>query len=335
MADRYRLIGGEGSPYSVKMRAILRYRHLPFFWVLRDPEVQKETAHVRPPVIPVLQYPEDGSYHVDSTFLVYELEIRHPGERSIIPDDPADAFLSHLVEDMADEWGTKVMFDYRWAREEDQEFCSRWLVGDMGGPMSDEALEAAARTIRDRQVTRMPLVGCTPENRPVIEETYRRVLGIFESHLSHSRYLFGTRPALADFGWFGQLWQLSIDPTPMRIMRETAPRTWAWLIRTNDASGIEGEWNEVGSPVSEAVLELLRLAGEVYLPFLVANADAMEKGRDRVSITLLGRPYTQTPFRYQVKCLRWLREEYAALPGDARDRIAPVLRDCGVLDSLT
>jgi glutathione S-transferase len=194
MADRYRLIGGEGSPYSVKMRAILRYRRLPFIWVVRTPKVQKETADVRPRVIPVLQYPEDGSYHVDSTLLAFELEQRHPGERSIIPDDPGHAFLCHLLEDMADEWGTKAMFDYRWAREEDQEYCSRWLIGDMGGPMSEEVLEGAARTIRERQVERMALVGCTPENRPIIEETYRRVLDIFERHVALAPYPALDRP---------------------------------------------------------------------------------------------------------------------------------------------
>jgi hypothetical protein len=121
----------------------------------------------------------------------------------------------------------------------------------------------------------------------------------------------------------------------MRIMRETAPRTYAWLIRTSDASGVEGEWISNDAPLPEAVVDLLRFAGEVYLPFLVANAEALEKGSDRVSLTLLGRPYTQAPFRYQVKCLRWLREEYAALPGNARDRIDPALRECGVLDALS
>jgi glutathione S-transferase len=335
MAERYRLIGGEGSPYSVKMRAILRYRRLPFVWVQRRGEVLKETAHVRPPIIPILQFPEDDTFHVDSTPLAFELERRHPVVRSILPDDPGHAFLCHLLEDTADEWGTKVMFDYRWAREIDQEFCSRWLAAEMLGPASDAELEEVARQFRERQVDRMPLVGCTAENRPLIEETYRRVLSCLEKQLAELPFLFGTRPSLADFGWFGQLYQLSIDPTPMGIMRETAPRTCGWICRTNDASGVTGEWIDPKEPLPPAVRGLLELAGEIYLPFLAANAAAFERGDEQVSLKLLGRPYAQASFRYQVKCLRWLREKFATLPAEARERVAAVLRETGGLEVLS
>ena len=75
----YRLVGSNGSPYSIKLRAILRYRRLPFVWELRTERNRAEFADVRPPVIPVLQYPEDGSFHVDTTPIACDLEARYPG----------------------------------------------------------------------------------------------------------------------------------------------------------------------------------------------------------------------------------------------------------------
>ena len=66
-----------------------------------------------PPVIPVLRFP-DGTLMNDSTPLAYALEREHPGQRSVIPDDPGLAYLSDLLEDFGDEWLTKAMFHYRW-----------------------------------------------------------------------------------------------------------------------------------------------------------------------------------------------------------------------------
>ena len=101
----YRLIGLNPSPYSVKMRAVLRYRRLPMIWDTRSDPREIARKHGLPPVIPVLVMP-DSTVMNDSTPLIHELERRHPGDRSVLPPDPGQAFLAALIEDMADEWLT-------------------------------------------------------------------------------------------------------------------------------------------------------------------------------------------------------------------------------------
>tara|TARA_R110002167_G_scaffold61386_1_gene173186 strand:+ start:106 stop:1137 length:1032 start_codon:yes stop_codon:yes gene_type:complete len=330
-STRYRLIGGNGSPYSMKLRAIMRYRRLPFDWVSRTSRNRDEFAGLRPQIVPILQFPEDGSYHVDSTPLAYALEQRHPGERSILPAAPGQAFLAHLIEDMADEWLTKAMFHYRWAYDADIHYAGYWIADDSfpddQGPERDRKAHEFAR----RQIERMPLVGCTPQNAPVIEDSYRRILALLESHVGLHDYLFGSRPSLADFGLFGQLKTLATDPTPMAIMRREAQRTESWVRQLDDASGIEGEWLADAEILPSATRGLLTLVGSVYLPFLDANARAVEQGRDSFSLELLGRDYSQAPFRYQAKCLHELRTRWRALDEAARAAIQPLLDDTGCL----
>ena len=124
MQPCYRVIGIEASPYAVKVRAVFRYRRLPHIWVARMPQFLAETAEVRPLIMPVVQYP-DGEYRTDSTPVILDLERRHPESRSVIPPDAGDAFLSALIEDMADEWLVKSLFHYRF----DPSISSRALSG--------------------------------------------------------------------------------------------------------------------------------------------------------------------------------------------------------------
>ena len=332
--DRYRLIGALGSPYSMKLRAIMRYRHLAHDWVLRTPRNRAETADVKPNLVPMLRYPGESHYRVDSTPLAYDLEARHPGHRSIIPTDPGMAFLSHLLEDMADEWLTKAMFHYRWFYEADIYYSSHWIADDSFPDERGAARDAAAKSFADRQIGRMPIVGCTPENKAVIEDTYHRVLALLESRASVYDFLFGARPALADFGLFGQLKTLATDPTPMAIMRATAQKTESWLRQLDDASGIDGAWLDPGEDLPDATLGLLALAGEYYLPFLLANAAAVEKGEATFALTYDKGPYSQGTFGYQVKCLVDLRRRLADLSGDAAERTRTILQTAGCLQAL-
>lgn len=328
----YTIYGGNPSPYSRKLRAILRYRRLPHVWKAGTPETLPEIAQVKPKLIPVLRLPESGELRVDSTPLAHLLENRHE-ERSIIPPGAAEAFLCHLLEDFADEWLTKAMFHYRWHEDATALWASHWIVSDALPAATGKAHDQMAKMFHDRQRGRMALVGCTPENAPVIEASYERLLGILGPYVGGQHYLFGSRPSLADFGIYGQLAQLTTDPWPQRICRERAPAVEAWVITLDDCSGVEGEWKpEKAAAVREALLEMV--AAE-YLPFLRANALAMEKGEAMLTAVIRGREYKQQPFAYQAKCFGQIRSMWAALPEEARAGLEPVMQKTGCLEYLT
>ena len=145
---------------------------------------------------------------------------------------------------------------------------------------------AEIEQFRQRQISRMVILGATAENTPLLEESYLRILAAFEPHVGMSSYLFGSRPSLADFAWFGQLGEMATDPTPMRIMRAKAPFTDHWVRQLDDASGVEGERYPRERALGGMAEVLLRIAGELYLPFLVANAEAFAKGLERLEMNV-------------------------------------------------
>ena len=186
--------------------------------------------------------------------------------------------------------------------------------------------------IAERQISRIGVVGSNATTAPVIEASWSRFLAIFDSHLQNQPYLLGDRPGAGDFGCFGQMTMLVItDPTPMKIALELSPRAYAWTEKLEDLSGMEvsdSDWLDLNDP-PETLRELMSEIGRVYAPFLLGNAAAVASGGDRVQCEIDGQPWVHDPFPYQAKCLRWLREQYAELPDEARATVDQVLSGTG------
>ena len=321
MTSRYIVVAQNGSPYSQKLKALLRYRRLPFDWVFRNERNQDLVADVRPQLLPTVRFPEESRWRVDTTPIIDALEIRHR-ERSVYPTAPSLRFLALLLEDFADEWLPKAMFHYRWAHDADIAFASHWIADDTAPDRRGDERNRIAKRFAERQIERMPLVGCTPANAPLIESSYHQTLASLEPHVGLYDYLFGSRPSVADFAIYGQLLTLATDPTPLAVMRSEASRTESWVRQLDDASGIEGEWWERLPQATHALLELVTT---IYLPFLAANEMADAEGLDRFDVELAGHAYSQAPFRYQRKCLGVLRERYASLDGTMRSEVDAAL----------
>jgi glutathione S-transferase len=325
----YRLLGGPGSPYSLKMRAVLRYRRLPHHWIVPRGYigVEGELARAGKKIIPVLQYPQ-GDYWADSTPLVYDLEQRHPGVRAVVPGDAAAAFLAHLIEDMADEMLVIAMFDLRWGSAADQAFCARRQMSGWLSPIPSAEFEALIERFTARQTaTRAQWVQSDGAHLTLME-LYHGVLQAIERMLDQRAYLFGSRPSLADFGLYGQLSQCAIDPSASAILRASAPRTFQWTQSLDDASGVDGEWCADGD-WGVAVPTLLALCGRFHLPLLRGHYLAVEDDTERVVTEIAGRPWHAAPDRYKHRCWVWLQREWQALPPSIQERLRPVLVRAG------
>jgi len=333
MRTHYRLLGGPGSPYSLKMRAILRYRRLPHHWIVPNGYLGSggELREAGKRVIPVLQYP-DGTYWADSTPLAYDLEQRHPGDRSILPPDPGQAFLSHLIEDMADELLVNAMFDLRWGAVADQDFCAQRQLSGWMSPVPSATLAQRMAKFTERQ-TGWRAVLVQGDNHAILMDLYARVLNLMETMLDTSLFLFGGRPSLADFGLYAQLCQCALDPSASALMRASSPRTFQWTQTLDDCSGIDGEWASAND-TSASVQAMLRVVGEFYMPFLLAHARAMAEGKDTFTAPIGERTWQGRPERYKLKCLIWLRRELAEMPAEARESIRPLLAQTGCWDGL-
>jgi len=331
------LIGGSiGSPYSRKMRAILRYRRIPYQFIDFDGRQAKALPKPPLPLQPCIWLPEaDGSYTAtsDSSFQLRTLEQRFP-DRSILPDDPALAFLDRLVEDYADEWVTKMMFHYRWGIEENVENAAEvlpcWRIG-----ISEEMLDFFKKNFVQRQVDRLSgvVTGSLELCGPIIEKSYERLLHVLRDRLSTRPFLWGRRPGAGDFGLFGQLSQLvQVEPSSMRLARRVSKRLVSWVDAVDDLSGWsveEGSGWVTRDELGDVDRPLFEEIGRTYAPFMVANARALEAGDEQVECSIDGQRYWQKSFRYQGKCLQWLREAYAELSSGDRQLVDARLSGTG------
>ena len=310
----YRIFGAEMSPYSVKVRAYARYKGLPHQWLNRGGENAAEYAkHAKIQIVPLVVTPDSEAIQ-DSTPIIERLERDHP-EPSIHPRDPALNFLSALIEELADEWGNKWMFHYRWRREIDQKASAMRLALAMNPALDEAGQTAFAEQIRQRMVGRVWFVGSSEATAPFIEETFHAALAQLDAHLKGRAYLFGARPSFADFALWGQIYNMWTDPTPCAIIEARAQNVLAWIQRMlwPKAEGGFEDWRTLEPTLMPIVRDW---AGELFLPWSVANAAALARPDEEFTVTLRGKPWRQKPQKYHAKSLDALRAKFAAVKSD-------------------
>lgn len=316
MTTTCRIYGSELSPYSVKVRSYFRYKGLAHEWIPRSPAVQAEfQKYAKLPLVPLVVTPE-GEGLQDSTPIIERFEAKADGP-SLVPGDPRLAFLSALLEEYGDEWGNKWMFHHRWHYQADVWSTADRIAQQMMGAQGQLAVAAARAAVAERMTGRLGFVGSNESTRPLIEASFKRALALLEAHLAARPYLLGGRPAMADFGLWGQLYEAATDPTPGALMRTSAPKVMAWVQRMLSPQ-VEGPFEE-WSALAPTLLPLLREeVGGLFLPWSVANAAAIAADEKTFSVPLAGVVWQQEPQKYHARSLAEIRRKFAvakASPG--------------------
>lgn len=325
MTEKYRLIGAELSPYSIKVRSYLRFKKIPFKWILKNRGAAAEfKRYAKLPIVPLLITP-DGEGWQDSTPMLDRLEQQFPTPIAQ-PSEPALAFISLLLEEYADEWGNKHMFHHRWKEEADQNSASLRLA-EMQMPLvlryipiANSIISARIATmIKTRMSGRAWVIGSNENTEGRIEASFRNLLGLLEAHLENRKYLFGGQPCFADFGLWGQIYTAWTDPTVSKLIDKEYSGLRPWLNRMTNPKN-SGDFESLAglSPTLEPIL-VSELAG-TFLPWSAAVSDSMAQGAEELNVEIGGEPFVHSlggPQKYHVKSLAMLREKYNKYAGDA------------------
>lgn len=330
-----RFMGAPGSPYTRKMMAILRYRRIPYRFLIRDQASRMGMPQPKVSLMPTFYLPDDSGELeavVDSTPLIRRFEEAFE-ERAVVPPGDALRFLDFLLEDYGDEWLTKAMFHYRWYYQADIDAAGKILPLWSNPGLDADQYGKARKMVAERQISRLYVVGSNDVTAPAIEDSYHRFLSLMDELIQRRRFIMGDRPGSADFAIYGQLTQLAgFDPTPSAITMNEAPRVTAWTEVLDDLSGFEVEgdegWLEPGE-IKQHLSGLLSEVGRVYVPALLANAKAIDAGEKNFETEIDGRPWQQPVFPYQAKCLQAIRIEFARLEESAQEAVREVLDGTG------
>jgi len=328
--ERFQILGGPASPYSLKLRSVFRYRRIPHVWLvpqsgfrgegnLGEGSLDSPLSRADKGVVPVVKYP-NGEYKSDSTPIMLELETLF-SSRSIIPPNPGIAFIAKLIEDMADECMPFPMFYFRWTTDAD--WCGRRQMIGWNGALADPELERVSRAFVKRQQSQLGAAAKFPVNE--VQKGIELILEALEANLKESVFFFGTRPSIAEFGLYGQLSQYSVDPHISSILKKHAVRTFQWTQLLDDASGVDGEWVNLEQCLTDGLLKIVNTLAPYYFSLQDMARESCELDDLRDEIRGPG---------YRLKCLLSLKRELSDLPENDRNYIEGFLKSSGCWERL-
>lgn len=354
----FRVLPGERSRLENLRYNWRRYqvvtRRLPLTW-------PRKTKLDEFPLVPYLFGP-GGENLYDSSAIAEWLDTQSPAPRPrgrLIPEEPAAAFVAHLIDEYADEFGLYMAHHMRWVISAKDNDAGRRVAREYRvGPFESLMAEWFSR----RQVRRLPYLFSVapagfridglpeqrqPPSRPgfppthaLLNDAFDRLLVALEQLLRARPYVLGSHFTVADASLYGQLGMNLSDPSANAHIQQKAPGLHRWLQRIHagefDTAGSVREW-QFDSALSPLLAEIVR----TYVSLMHQNAAAYErlKAADEICFnerafnrnqalyegTLDGHPYRAVVKAFQVRTWRDLCQRWRGLNAASRARVAALM----------
>jgi glutathione S-transferase len=196
------------SPYAAKVRAVLRYKGVPFEERMVHPLERGELVRLsRQIAVPVID--DGGTVVADSTNIVAYLDERYPA-RPVIPRDATLRARALLVEECVDEGLGRTVQPVRWmiaanARRTAARFRSAYAPG-LFEDLRMGVVSTAVRLDMRRKYGSRTLGSAPPA---ALLARLGELLDIVDAALADTGWLAGPAPSVADFALYG--WLVHLD----------------------------------------------------------------------------------------------------------------------------
>jgi glutathione S-transferase len=220
--------------------------------------------------IPVITAP-DGELMWDSTAVIEHLDAHHgrSSGRQVLPDDPTMRFLAYLLDDFSDEWFYRHAVGTRWLYDENR-VTGSWDIAREGSREIAAGIADVKAFVTGAMTDSLPRLGTTPDNIEAwVQESLVPWQQAYAAHLEIDPFLFGGRPSLADFAFFGgNAAHFINDPWCRRLTESVALPVVGATHKLMDPPAPDlGPWR-TPDDLPDTLVALLAEAGRHYLPWV-------------------------------------------------------------------
>lgn len=272
MALTYTLIGTPFSAATVKARLSLRWANLPM--TEKPATVDVVQSYIKPRLKTIatpLIVSSDQKAFTDTRLLFDALNRDHPA-RSVLPDTPAQRFASDLLEAWSDaRFGREAEYVF-WVCEAEaaETRLAKFLMADSPAPQAERRARLVVGQIR-KQFSRLGLDETAEQG---VKARLVATLARLDKALGESAFLFGDRPALAEFSLAGALQVLSATRAGSGML-DSFPRLALWRMRLSGAEGLAQGAHRKASSCPSAFMQLMRHVAQDFVPGALESAAAV------------------------------------------------------------